>query len=123
MNCTTKCQPRHAATIKPETSEEQDTLTVTPRIDVLERDDAVIVRADLPGVNPADVDIRFEKGELSVHGRRQPSHGERVNFFRSFTLSEQIAADQIGAELKNGVLTLNLPKVEAAKPRRITVNG
>ena len=123
MSCMTKCHPRHVANTNPATAEEQDTLTVAPRIDVLERDDAVIVHADLPGVSPADVDVRFENGELSVHGRRTPTRGERVNFFRSFTLSEQIAADRIGAELKNGVLTLNLPKVEAAKPRRITVNG
>ena len=123
MNSMTKYHPRSAANTNPATDEEQDTVTVTPRIDVLERDDAVIVRADLPGVSPADVDVRFENGELSVHGRRQPGRGESVNFFRSFTLSEQIATDQIGAELKNGVLTLNLPKVEAAKPRRITVNG
>jgi HSP20 family protein len=107
----------------PETNGERDTRTIAPRIDVLESDDAVIVHADMPGVNPADVDVRFENGELSVHGRRAADRGERVNFFRSFRLSEQIAADKIGAELKHGVLTLKLPKVEAAKPRRIAVNG
>ncbi|MFO0937900.1 MAG: Hsp20/alpha crystallin family protein [Gemmataceae bacterium] len=119
----TKCHPCKTAESKTASTQENDILTVTPRVDILERDDAVIVLADLPGVNPADVDIRFENGELTVHGRRLPGRGDKVNFFRSFKLSEQIAADKIGAELKNGVLTLNLPKVETAKPRRITVNG
>jgi HSP20 family protein len=125
MTCGTKCHPVHTSSSVPttETTEERDTRTVAPRIDVLERDDAIIVHADMPSVNPADVDIRFDKGELSVHGRRAADRGERVNFFRTFRLSEQIASDKIGAELKNGVLTLNLPKVETAKPRRIAVNG
>ena len=125
MNCGTKCHPARTSSNVPSTevNEERETRTVAPRIDVLERDDAVIVHADMPGVNPADVDIRFENGELSVHGRRAGDRGGKVNFFRSFRLSEQIASDKIGAELKNGVLTLNLPKVETAKPRRIAVNG
>ena len=123
MNCHTKCQPRQTAASTPANTETHDTLTVAPRVDVLERDDAVVLHADMPGVAPGDVDVRFENGELSVHGRRAPGRGERVNFYRSFTLSEQIATDKIGAEMKNGVLTLNLPKVEAIKPRRIAVNG
>ena len=125
MNNGIMCHPARTSAAIPATqaTEESDTLTVAPRIDVLERDDAVIVHADMPGVNPGDVDVRFENGELSVHGRRAADRGERVNFFRSFRLSEQIASDKIGAELKNGVLTLKLPKVEAAKPRRIAVNG
>jgi HSP20 family protein len=122
MTCMTKFQPRQTAT-NTATAEDQDVLTVAPRIDILERDDAVVVHADLPGVSPSDVDVRFENGELSVHGRRSEGRGERVNFFRTFTLSEQIASDKINAELKHGVLTLNLPKVEAVKPRRIAVNG
>jgi HSP20 family protein len=125
MSSGTQSNPLRTTTANstPETNGERDTRTIAPRIDVLESDDAVIVHADMPGVNPADVDVRFENGELSVHGRRAADRGERVNFFRSFRLSEQIAADKIGAELKHGVLTLKLPKVEAAKPRRIAVNG
>ena len=86
----------------------------------------------MPGVKPEDVDIRFENGELSVHGRRTVAHHEKARaawenpiqgYFRTFRLTEQIASDRIHAELKNGVLTLHLPKVEAVKPRRITVRG
>lgn len=108
------------------------TVTVTPRVDVLELEDEVLVLADLPGVKPDEVDVRFEKGELTVHGRRQPGHAgkgaalreyEATNYFRAFALAESIAADRITAELKNGVLTVHLPKVEAVKPRKIQVHG
>ena len=91
-----------------------------------------VVLADLPGVEPGDVDIRFENGELTLHGRRHPRHGDKTrvrwenesaNFHRSFRVSERIAADKIMADLKDGVLKLHLPKAEAAKPRRIAVKG
>ena len=106
-------------------------VTLTPRVDVFETEDGFTVLADLPGVAPGDVDIRFENGELTVHARRstgQPQKGEgwefeALNYFRTFRLSDEVAADRIEAELKNGVLTLRLPKVEAVKPRRIAVKG
>ncbi|MBO0698569.1 MAG: Hsp20/alpha crystallin family protein, partial [Zavarzinella sp.] len=88
--------------------------------------------ADLPGVRPTDVDVRFENGELTIHGRRAPSNPgkkralweyEPTHYHRAFRLSEDVAADKIAAELKNGVLTIRLPKAEAAKPRRIAVKG
>lgn len=108
------------------------TVTVTPRVDVLEAEGEVLVLADMPGVQPGDVDIRFEKGELTIHGRRAAAHAEKeshlreyqaTNYFRAFGAAETIAADKISAELKNGVLTVHLPKVEAVKPRKITVKG
>jgi HSP20 family protein len=107
-------------------------VNATPRVDVLETEDDFLVFVDLPGVLPGDVDIRFENGELTVHGRRCGCHGDKsraytesdvTGFHRSFRLTEHIAADRIEAELKNGVLTLHLPKVEAVKPRRIAVKG
>jgi len=108
------------------------TVTVTPRVDILETDDEFLVLADLPGVKPEDVDIRFEKGELSIHGRRPvPFTGkeptvreyEAANYHRAFVVAETVAADRIAAELKGGVLTVRLPKVEAVKPKRIAVRG
>lgn len=107
-------------------------VTVAPRVDILETDDELVLLAELPGVAPADVDIRFENGELAVHGRRNPSHpdkpralweSEATSYFRTFRVTERVAADKIAADLKNGVLTLRLPKAEAAKPRRIAVQG
>jgi len=107
-------------------------VTVAPRVDLWEKDDELLLLADLPGVRPEDVDVRFENGELTVHGRRAAAHGgkprarweyEVTNYFRTFRVTEQIAADRIAAELKDGILTLHLPKVEAVKPRRIAVRG
>lgn len=107
-------------------------VTAAPRVDLMEKDDELLLFADMPGVKPDDVDIRFENGELSVHGRRGLSKAgtertrweyEVTNYFRTFKLTEHIAADRISAEMKNGVLTLHLPKVEAMKPRRINVKG
>jgi HSP20 family protein len=103
-----------------------------PRVDVLETEQELMLLADLPGVRPADVDVRFEKGELTIHGRRTPSHAgkkrvlweyEPTHYHRAFRLAEVVAGDRIEAEMKNGVLTVRLPKAEAAKPRRIAVKG
>jgi HSP20 family protein len=103
-----------------------------PRVDVLETEQDVILLADLPGVRPADVDVRFENGELTIHGRRVAANpGKRrmlweyepTHYHRAFRLTEDVNAERIEAELKNGVLTVRLPKAEAAKPRRIAVKG
>lgn len=104
----------------------------TPRVDILETDDELTLFADVPGVKPEDVEVRFEGGELSVHARCAPRQANARfvnaeygvgNFYRAFTLNQDIDADKITAELKQGVLTLHLPKAEAVKPRKITVKG
>jgi HSP20 family protein len=78
------------------------------------------------------VDVRFDNGELIIHGRCAPRHqGANYllseygvgDFYRAFTISEQIDWQKISTELKNGVLTVHLPKAEAVKPRKITVKG
>lgn len=103
----------------------------TPRFDIWETDDELVLYGDLPGVDPSDLDIRFEDGQLSLHGRvapRQPEvqylFGEYGigDFHRSFAIGESIDTSQISAELSNGVLTLRLPKTEAVKPHRIQVS-
>ncbi|MBA4188479.1 MAG: heat-shock protein SP21 [Planctomycetaceae bacterium] len=103
---------------------EDRAVTVGPRVDVLETESEFLVVADMPGVKPGDVDIRFEKGELSVHGRR-PATREYAptNYQRVFKVADSVAADKITADLKVGVLTVRLPKVEAVKPKRIAVTG
>jgi HSP20 family protein len=105
----------------------------TPRVDVIENENELLLFADMPGVKEDGVDIRFEKGELTLHGRRtgsaSPAAGflvresEPGDYFRSFRISEQVNAEKIWAELRHGVLTLHLPKVEKAKPRKIAVKG
>ncbi len=110
----------------------RETPAFTPRFDIWETDDGLVLCGDLPGVDPADLDIRFENRELTVFGRVSPRHAGRHeryteygvgDFYRTFTIGESIDASKISAELKAGVLTLHLPKTEAMKPKRIPVNA
>ena len=106
--------------------------TYTPRFDIVETDEELVLFGDLPGVTKDYLDVRFENGELTIAGNVPPRHAEHEflygeygigDFYRSFTISETIDAEKISAELHNGVLTLHLPKVEAAKPRKIAVKA
>jgi HSP20 family protein len=106
------------------TTDSERSITLVPRVDILETENEYLVLADMPGVAPKDMDIRFDKGELTVIGRRPARRNyEASSYQRSFQVSDAIAVDKISAELKAGVLTIHLPKVEAVKPRRITVTG
>jgi HSP20 family protein len=104
----------------------------TPRVDIVETDKELVVYADLPGVRPEDVDLRYERGELLLHGKVRPrSYGRLVlaneydvgDFYRAFTIHENLDPSKIEAECKNGVLTVHLPKMEAARPRQIAVKS
>jgi HSP20 family molecular chaperone IbpA len=104
----------------------------TPRVDIVETDKELLVYADVPGVKADDVDLRFENGELLLHGRIEPTEQSRNvllneyeegDFYRVFAVHESIDASRISAECKNGVLTVHLPKVEAVQPRQINVQG
>jgi len=104
----------------------------TPRVDIYETDKELILFADLPGVRPQDVDLRFERGELILQGRVQPrpiqgnfllQEYQEGDFYRVFQVHESIDASRIEAEFKNGVLTVHLPKAEAARPRQVQVRG
>jgi HSP20 family protein len=106
--------------------------TYIPRFDIWEGDDELLLYGDLPGVMPENLDIRFENRELSIHGKVCPRHegiqfvyGEYGigDFHRSFTIGEAIDSERIFAEMHNGVLTVHLPKSDAAKPRRIEVKA
>ena len=108
----------------------QEWTTYSPRFDVWENDDELVLYGDMPGVAPEDLDICYENGQLLIHGKVTPRH-ENVTFIlgeygigdfhRTFNVGESFAPDQISAELKHGVLTLHLPKSERVKPRRIQV--
>ena len=104
----------------------------TPRVDIVETEDELILVADVPGAKPDSVDVRYENGELTLHARCNPRQTETNyflceygvgDFYRVFTLDESIDADKISAEIKNGVLTVHLPKAEAVKPKKIAVKG
>ena len=102
-----------------------------PAVDILERADELMIVADMPGVDAKTIDIRFENGMLTIHGRvnERTSANERVlmreygvgDFRRAFEIGELIDSQRISAEYANGVLTLHLPKVAAARPRKIEV--
>jgi HSP20 family molecular chaperone IbpA len=102
---------------------------VAPPVDIYETADGLVVLADLPGVAKEGLDLRVENGLLTIRGKAaHAAQGEPVyreyelaNFFRQFELNDKVDQQNISAELKNGVLTLNLPKAEEAKPRRIDV--
>ena len=104
--------------------------TYSPRFDIWENDDEMILYGDLPGVMPEDLDVRFENPVLTIHGKVNPRHSDIKflhgeygigDFYREFRISEAVDAGKISAELKNGVLTVHLPKTEQVKPRRIEV--
>jgi len=103
-------------------TDEYRTKTVAPRVDILETGNEFLLVADMPGVKPGEVDLSFEKGELKIRGGRS-SQKAKTDYERIFTVAETVAADRIEAELKNGVLTVRLPKVEAVKPKKIPVAG
>ena len=93
---------------------------LAPAVDVVEQDDKFEVYADLPGVKQEDVDVQVEKDVLTIRGERK---GERLAgaFSRVFTLPKHIDVEKIAASLKDGVLTLTLPKRPEAQPRQIKV--
>ena len=110
--------------------EEVEHVSTTPRlappVDVYENADELLLMADVPGVEKDALDIRLDGGELTFEAK-QTELGEgdetyqAVLFTRSFTLPSTIDVNQVAAELTDGVLTVRLPKSEAAKPRRIAV--
>jgi len=104
----------------------------SPRVDIFETESELLMFADMPGVQPHDVDLRYEQGELIVQGKVSPSvesgHAilsefEDGDFYRVFQIHESIDSTRIEAECKNGVLTVHLPKAESAKPKQVTVKA
>jgi HSP20 family protein len=109
------------------------TRTFVPTADIYEDRDSLKVTLEMPGVEKGNVEVRVAEGVLFVEGRLdlskyrglQPLYTEYNigNYARSFRLSNAIDQDKIGAELKDGVLSLTLPKAEKAKPRTIQVSS
>jgi HSP20 family protein len=104
----------------------------TPAIDVAEDKDKIVLTADLPGLAEKDVDIQIEKEVLTLRGERtldrkvEGEHHRRFervsgSFVRSFTLPPTIDTEHVSAALKDGVLTLTLPKKPEAQPKKISV--
>jgi HSP20 family protein len=104
----------------------------SPAVDIVETEDALTLKADLPDVKTEDIDIRVENNTMTLRGSRKFEKDTSVkgyhriersygDFVRSFALPNTVETDKVGAEYENGVLTITLPKKEAAKPRQVKV--
>ena len=110
-------------------STREETRYLRPAVDIYETPEALHVVADMPGVRKEDVDIYLENRVLTIEGRmsHEPvgrglySEFTLLNFYRQFQVGESVDQGRIQAKLHQGVLTIDLPKVEAAKPRQIEV--
>ena len=108
-------------------------IVFTPAVDIFETENELTVLADMPGVKAKDLDIDLRESVLTLSGEVEPSEGDNEvavwkeyrtgKYFRQFSLSDEIDQDKIDAALKDGVLRLRLPKVEAATPRKIAVKA
>lgn len=103
-----------------------------PPVDIYEKDGNIVVKAELPGVDPKDVDVRVENNTLTIRGERKIDNEikqeayHRVErsygtFTRSFSLPSVLDQDKIKAEFKDGVLQVTLPKHERALPKQINI--
>jgi len=112
---------------------EDSSLTVwTPAVDITEHDDDFAVKVELPGINKDDVKITLDSNILTLRGeKKQEKETKKENyhrversygsFQRSFTLPANVKSDKIDASYKDGILTINLPKAEEAKPKQVEV--
>jgi HSP20 family protein len=103
-----------------------------PALNVWEDDDNLYVEAELPGLKPEDIEASVIEGDqLTIAGERKPADEGRLlrqecwygRFSRTITLPADVNADEVEAAYENGVLTLTLPKMEEAKPKRISVKA
>jgi len=113
-------------------SDETNLTRWTPAVDIVETEHNLVVKADLPDIKPDELDIRVENNILTIRGERKFEKKENESdylrvercygaFSRSFSLANTVNAEAIQADYKNGVLTLNIPKREEAKPKQIKV--
>ena len=103
-----------------------------PPVDIFEDAHGIMVVAEMPGVGPDGVEIEVEKNQLTLEGHIRPKDYEGVkplhveyaigDYYRRFTLGDAIDRDAIKAEMRDGVLTLHLPKAQQARARRIPVS-
>lgn len=104
-----------------------------PNVDIYENNDAVMLVADMPGVDEKTVDVTLDKNVLTISGTVEPEAYEGYqlvyseygtgDYERSFTVSDEIDGDKIVATVKNGVLRLTLPKAEKVKAKKISVRA
>jgi HSP20 family protein len=105
-----------------------------PAVDIKEEPERFVIHADIPGVDPKDIDVHMEDGILTIRGERQAENKEeregykrvervRGSFYRRFSLPDTANAEAISAKCQHGVLELVIPKQEKVQPRRIQVDS
>ena len=105
-----------------------------PPVDIFEKNDHLVIRAEIPGVQMKDIDVRIENGVLTLHGERKQEtevreetayRMERVygRFTRSFSLPTTVDASKVTATYKDGVLEVTVSKAETAKPKRVEIQA
>ncbi|HKK14121.1 MAG TPA: Hsp20/alpha crystallin family protein [Gammaproteobacteria bacterium] len=123
----------------PPTGAEDNANVVTgdwvPAVDIKEEQDRFVIYADIPGVDPANIEVHMENGVLSIRGEREQTEKteeregykrvERVrgSFYRRFSLPDTADAEKVSAKARNGVLEIVIPKHQRVQPRRIAVEG
>jgi HSP20 family protein len=105
----------------------------SPAVDIIETEDVLTFKVDLPDVKIEDIDVRVENQTLTVRGQRKFEKDETVkgyhriersygDFVRSFAVPSTVDTDKVAADYKNGALTITLPRKESAKPRQVKVS-
>ena len=106
----------------------------SPAVDIFENEDALVFKADVPDIDPKDIDLQVENQTLTLKGNRkfeqpigQKGGYHRIErsfgqFVRTFTVPTTVDTERVQADYENGVLTVKLPKKEAAKPRQVRVS-
>ena len=102
--------------------------TLAPLVDVYETDDMYVVLADMPGVTPEGLDVLAERDSLTIRGRvdraaAEPDYREfeLADYYRVFSLSEDLESDKVAATLRDGVLRVEIPKSPRVTPKKIQV--
>jgi HSP20 family protein len=130
---TTNTQKPNTPTIATAPEQTRTGAVYSPAVDIFENDSSITLLADMPGVKASELEIDLRDNVLTLTGRVAPAETSKQGsvlreyrpgmFFRQFTLSEAIDQPKIDAQLTDGVLRLELPKVEKARPRQITVRS
>jgi HSP20 family protein len=133
MTDTTKELKKREVETSVATEQTRNRKVFIPKVDIIETEGTIELIADMPGVDEKNIDIDLEKGVLTITGVIEPERykDQRViyaeyeigDYQRSFSISDTIDQDKIEASVKDGVLSLTLPKVEPAKARKIKVNA
>lgn len=108
--------------------------TFTPAVDVIERDDAYVLKAELPGLSPDQIELQVENDVLTLRGETKSEQTDERNgyrriersygtFVRSFVLPQGTNVDAIEASVDNGILAVKIPKVQAATPRKLQIKS